>query len=158
YRKAIAIVQCGSLVLQTIARAAAGLMITQLELMTLTFVACAVLAYAIWLDKPFNGERSQVFFGPKTKASNLHSILSPYADFPEYVSDNHHHFRDRGVRNLEIVSLLVEPFNTSTDQKEGRKDRVSRHKIAIRAFYGMGAVTSGIQLIAWDWDFPDSAA
>lgn len=59
--KPIAIAQCCSLVVQTIARAAAGHSRTQLELITQAFTANAVLAYVFWRGKPFGVERRVVF-------------------------------------------------------------------------------------------------
>jgi hypothetical protein len=43
---------------------ASGLSITQLELATMAFVACALIMYIFWWHKPFDVERSQVLVWP----------------------------------------------------------------------------------------------
>ena len=52
--KALICMQAGWMALQTIARKVAGLPVTLLELNTLSHVACAVMMYIIWWQKPQN--------------------------------------------------------------------------------------------------------
>ena len=60
FTKVFAIFQCGALVIQSIARLASGLSITELELMTMAFVLSALSTYMLWWDKPFDVQRSHV--------------------------------------------------------------------------------------------------
>jgi hypothetical protein len=63
FTKVFAILQCGALVIQSIARLASGLSITELELMTMAFVLSAQFTYILWWDKPFDVQRSHVLDG-----------------------------------------------------------------------------------------------
>ncbi|KAF1999590.1 hypothetical protein P154DRAFT_576771 [Amniculicola lignicola CBS 123094] len=54
FNKGIAFIQISYFFAQMIGRADQGLSITALELFTLAYVLCAILAYAFWWDKPFD--------------------------------------------------------------------------------------------------------
>lgn len=53
FTKIFAIVQITWLVVQSIARVSAGLPLSQLELVTMAYVLCAVIMYSFWWYKPF---------------------------------------------------------------------------------------------------------
>jgi hypothetical protein len=131
-------------------------MITQLELTTLTFVANAVLAYVIWLDKPFGVERSETFIGSTLRSSEVTYISSfdmkSVSDLKSQELLSRDQFRNQRIRNSGVLRLLLSPFHADNDWIP------ILDRIAIFAFYVMGALTTGIQLIAWNWDFPSPAA
>ena len=56
FTKAFACIQSGWLIIQIIVRVSVGLPITQLELATMAFVACALTMYLLWWRKPFGVE------------------------------------------------------------------------------------------------------
>ncbi|WXC67367.1 hypothetical protein SNK03_013158 [Fusarium graminearum] len=62
FTKVFALLQCNWLVIQSIARAAEGHAISQLELSTLAFIPCALAMYILWWQKPFGVERRRVLF------------------------------------------------------------------------------------------------
>ncbi|KAL3476637.1 hypothetical protein BJX99DRAFT_270308 [Aspergillus californicus] len=58
FTKAFAVFQCGWLVIQSITRASQGLALTELELATLAFIACALSMYGFWWCKAFDSQRT----------------------------------------------------------------------------------------------------
>ncbi|KAH0538934.1 hypothetical protein FGG08_004525 [Glutinoglossum americanum] len=60
FSKTFACVQSGWLVTQCIARLAARLPITELELATIAFVVCALAMYFFWWDKAFGVEHTEI--------------------------------------------------------------------------------------------------
>ena len=66
--KIVVVVQVSWFAIQIVARLAAGLAITALEVHTIVHVACAMLMYALWWDKPYNVSRPLELNNPDTKA------------------------------------------------------------------------------------------
>jgi hypothetical protein len=71
FTKIFAIVQCTWLVIQSITRASIGLPITQLELVTMAYVVCAVVMYGFWWYKPFGVEHVTTVPGFKGDPEDL---------------------------------------------------------------------------------------
>lgn len=67
FTKFFALLQCGWLVIQSIARACVGLPITELELTTLVFIFCAFVTYWFWWDKPFDIQTPTLLLCPPEK-------------------------------------------------------------------------------------------
>ncbi|KAF8644826.1 hypothetical protein AX16_008244 [Volvariella volvacea WC 439] len=59
--KAIVVLQTSWFVIQCVARGAQGLILTELELVTLAFAALNVMTYILWWDKPLNVEYPTYF-------------------------------------------------------------------------------------------------
>ncbi|KIK53966.1 hypothetical protein GYMLUDRAFT_232550 [Collybiopsis luxurians FD-317 M1] len=72
--KLVAVGQTSWFVLQLVARWAEGLLVTELEVMTLAFAAMNVLVYFFWWDKPL-GVRSHIRIQRKT--TNQHTNAQP---------------------------------------------------------------------------------
>ncbi|KAK0649662.1 hypothetical protein B0T16DRAFT_492250 [Cercophora newfieldiana] len=63
FAKALVLIQAGWLVIQSIARAADRLPISQLELNTIAHIACAVFTYGLWWNKPLDVRQPVVLTG-----------------------------------------------------------------------------------------------
>jgi hypothetical protein len=146
FTKVFALVQCGSLVIGSIARAVNGLMITQLELTTLTFVLCAVIAYILWLNKPFDAQRPITIdcSAGDMNAENVMARLTPSLHHPSPVEE------DRLERVIEVdwLDLIgsVESFDLDGDNS----------RPGSFVLYVVGAAIVAIQLAAWNWDYPNT--
>ncbi|KAL4902093.1 hypothetical protein BDW74DRAFT_159003 [Aspergillus multicolor] len=57
FTKAFSIIQCGWLIVQSIARVSQGLPLIELELVTLAFIPCAFVMYGFWWLKLFVSQR-----------------------------------------------------------------------------------------------------
>ncbi|KAF5575510.1 hypothetical protein FPCIR_13132 [Fusarium pseudocircinatum] len=71
FTKVFALLQCTWLVVQSIARAAQGHAISQLELSTLAFIPCALAMYILWWQKPFGIERRHILLRLPVEINNL---------------------------------------------------------------------------------------
>ncbi|ETS73994.1 hypothetical protein PFICI_13860 [Pestalotiopsis fici W106-1] len=158
FTKVFALVQASWLVLQSCARKAAGLQITELELMTLAFTVCALFTYILWWHKPFDVERSIVVLLPESCIRVLEK--EPEWKKPSWPSQWDHFQRslsqwDHFQWSQRIVDLdwdTFEAVTTSFGLDSGEEE--SYHIIGTVAFYVFGAVFSSIHFAAWNWVFP----
>ncbi len=144
--KIFAISQSGWLIVQSIARGAAGLSISELELMTMAFVFCALITYLLWWDKPFDAERAQVLEYPGTDRARLLSFIDPYPAGslrPEPYYDVRCDDRTR-IGDLSL-QLVVEQLGL---------EYPNAYLPPTIAVYLTGTIFSAIHLAAWNWDFP----
>jgi hypothetical protein len=148
--KLFAVVQCGSLVIGSIARVANDLMVTPLELTTLSFVISAVVAYVLWLDKPFNVERPMII-----EYSSL-----------QFASSSGNSSRSKPEDMLTLLQLARQASDSEID-KQSDDDKSSTQRINDVVFpdemrydsyllYAMGALTAAIQLAAWNSGFSNA--
>ncbi|PYI01451.1 hypothetical protein BO78DRAFT_378968 [Aspergillus sclerotiicarbonarius CBS 121057] len=135
--KGLACLQCGWLVIQSIARAAAGLPLTELELMTLAFIFCALIMYGLWWNKPFGVQRATVVFplDPEKARAVLPDLHAGEPGLRLFEFSILHSF---GVLSYLVVLL----FDLDRD--------IARAVVC----NGTSILFSGFHLIAWDWAFP----
>jgi hypothetical protein len=161
--KTIAISQSTWLIVQLCGRAAHGLAITELELVTAAFVSCAFATYVLWWHKPFNAERPYIIFW----------------DLPS--SEWAHFYRSINDCNLgTLTRLSVGPQSRvqaefdrpevslgweydafwSFKSQEASRHRRASDELDISAtmdyfiFCGTGVIFSLIHLVSWNWSFP----
>ncbi|CAK7235773.1 hypothetical protein SBRCBS47491_009409 [Sporothrix bragantina] len=138
FTKAFAVCQCGWLVVQSVARAAAGLAITQLELTTMAFVLCAVVTYLLWWDKPLDADQPIVFFLPGAEEDAMARLLDL----------RFQHAGETG-RMEDVPLAMIRFLFLSTHGVSG----VKVYTVPL-AVYGLGTVFSAVHLAAWNWSFP----
>jgi hypothetical protein len=131
--KIFALFQSTWLIVQSIARASAGLPLTQLELATMTYILCAVLMYSFWWYKRFGAE--DVIIVPQPEA---------YID------------ASRRERNDEITfdrfsDILIFERELESDLSDEPASSVPVWRVA---FSGVATAFAAIRLAAWNWDFP----
>ena len=130
FTKAFAFIQCAWLVTQCITRAAVGLPITELELMTLAFIVAALVMYGLWWHKPFDVQRATMLVCPHEKASEVRSRLENLKTRKQ--------LRQENLTYDGILSYLFFDENFS----------------ASLLFAAVGTVMSSLHIAAWSWDFP----
>lgn len=149
FTKAFALCQSGWIVVQTIGRAAQGLDITQLELLTVAFVFCALFTYLFWWHKPFDVESKHVTMCHASQALGTGEKY-PEWYFLEYCQtlepiipdeDDSRVSDFNGNSNNGLIWLLMFTVDTA-----GLAQTV--------ALYLIGAAFSAIHLGAWNWQFP----
>lgn len=152
FTKTFAIFQCGWLVIQSIARVAAGLSITQLELATMAFVFCAVVTYALWWDKPFDADRPTVFALPASaemhQAAEEMFKMARHSDQTRTIPS----FQTGRTRDLTGYELGYISIPKAFIESEMEID-LDTHLPSL-TFYGTGTAFSAIHLAAWNWSFP----
>jgi hypothetical protein len=142
FTKLFALVQAGSLVLQSIARKATGLQITELELMTMAFTLCALATYILWWHKPFDAERAIVLECPQAKQSEIRTMLATPRN------------NNIAVEDLDSDTLFMILFDIA-DLVEGTDDPERKYGIYYSgALYASGAAFSAVHLAAYNWTFP----
>ena len=142
--KALALFQSGWLTLQCIARTAHGQTITELELVTIAFVFCAVITYVLWWHKPFDAERRLVLVCSRSdfdKISFDTGLSGPHQRASEFST-----YKDR----LALINLTSWLLNVTIPEGQGSGWTTSAFGITATIF-------SAIHLAAWDWDFPSPA-
>jgi hypothetical protein len=132
FTKAFAILQSGWLVVQSIARVLVGLPITQIELMTLSFVVCALVMYGLWWNKPFDAEREIIL----TSLDDVGTSGYRKKENTERVPD------------LDMDVL----FGILFDIADRHYDITAT--IPFFALFVTGTVFSALHIAAWDWEFP----
>ncbi|KAK3386829.1 hypothetical protein B0H63DRAFT_468447 [Podospora didyma] len=145
FTKIFAIVQSLWLVLQSIARAVNGLAISELELATMAFVACALVMYLFWWDKPFGVEER-------------HEIIQ-ILPLPEEGTAKHHHGKvsyegHEFCHPGERVTQLDSEFRAPDLLFPGQDNLLHKDNLTAIAFNVTGMAFSGIHLAAWNWEFP----
>lgn len=149
FTKLLAVAQAGWLVVQSIARWRAELPITQLELMTMAFTACALITYLLWLSKPLDAERPTVIRCPDEQAYRFLSIYRKSPDSRTYDYD----WRPISERHPELTWLRLGSLIMGLSSKHNTSSPV----YSSCALYAAGVVFSGIHLAAWSWSFPSHA-
>lgn len=161
--KALAILQTSWLAIDSIARAARGLSVSQLELATIAFAVCALAMYGFWWHKPFNVERRHVLVKitridsnndsktSKDKARGIRRNTSTAAreevcSLDDRVSD----VQFFGLAGAFIPNWLLSP-GTATFAGPFQK------QLPTVALYSTGAAFSAVHLVAWNWRFPSPA-
>jgi len=139
FTKAFAFIQCAWLVTQCITRAAIGLPLTALELMTLAFIVAALVMYGLWWHKPFDVQRATMLVCPHERASEVRSRLRNSKTRKKWRQGNVYTF-DNELR----YDALSFGFGFIFD------DQLS----ASLLFTIVGTVMSSIHIAAWSWDFP----
>ncbi|KAL3465910.1 hypothetical protein BJX64DRAFT_252147 [Aspergillus heterothallicus] len=135
--KTFAILQCAWLVIQSIARTSQGLPLTELELTTLAFTACAFIMYALWWCKPFDVKRPIVLLCLNSETSaQIQSKLQPWT-----VSMRVSHIDQLYNFLLGIAYDFI-----------GQELSLDSPRSVI--FHTSAIIFSAIHVIAWDWDFP----
>jgi hypothetical protein len=111
----------------------AGLKISQLELMTLAFVVCALVMYGFWWDKPFDAERE--------------IILTCRDDVQPRYQEKSSTERETNLDWDKVVKLVF-----GVVQLDDASDiTVSLPCVAL---YATGIVFSALHIAAWNWEFP----
>jgi hypothetical protein len=127
FTKVFACLQCGWLIMQSIARVSTGLPLAELELMTLTFIVTAIVMYGFWWDKPFDVERITVLICPKNKAKDVLLGLD---------------VKKKIMRQRNLTEIYFE-YYFSPDSK-----------LTAVTYLTVCGLFLGVHTIAWDWDFP----
>ncbi|KAH0558612.1 hypothetical protein GP486_004734 [Trichoglossum hirsutum] len=135
FTKFFACVQSGWLVVQSIARVSAGLPITQLELVTLAFVCCALAMYGFWWYKPFDVERGTIVICPVSRRNEVITKLD---------------LTRRGKRIPDLEEDDVIEFLGGIGKTEVG---MSGSKMSSLALYVTSTVFSALHLAAWNWEF-----
>jgi len=138
FTKSFALVQAGWLVVQSIARTAAGLDITELELMTVAFTVCALATYILWWYKPFDAERAIIVDCPHPN-TKIRKLLTS-----NYVTESSPGATRHQIRQLD------------SDMFAGLVGEVAPGEFswASGALYLSSTTFSAIHLAAWNWMFP----
>ncbi|KAK1751525.1 hypothetical protein QBC47DRAFT_392014 [Echria macrotheca] len=143
FTKLFALAQSVWLITQSIARAVNGLAITELELVTVSFVTCAAVMYALWWNKPFDAETRHILLKlPDNRSQN--GTLTPIRSLqlqpgPSLERD------DEAVRTEELS------FDELTDFVFFAGDH---DELLTVVLYLTGTIFSAIHLAAWNFDFP----
>lgn len=178
FTKAFACIQSAWLVVQSIARAATGLPITQLELATIAFVVCGILMYLLWWEKPFGTERRELVVATENQAfcaSFLDAHEWDYVLRMPSASDSNAQAGLERTRKQRVENPEALNFVNIDDTKSGdwiaiahAIYRAMRHLFgrsttpiypsvsggASIAFYLSGTLFSAFHILAWNWDFP----
>lgn len=128
FTKLFAITQASWLVVQSIARVSVGLPITELELMTMAYVVCAVMMYTLWWSKPFDVEHVTTIMSA-VERDDPNWMPKPWSKQPEMYED-------------PIMAVTVEAQNSKLRP----------------VLYITAMVFSVIHLVAWNWQFPHPVA
>ncbi|KAL4936424.1 hypothetical protein BDV06DRAFT_93377 [Aspergillus oleicola] len=170
FTKAFAVIQCGWLVIQSIARAAQGLPLTELELATLAFIPCAFVMYGFWWYKPFDSQRAFTLVclddsQAHLSRSMIHCRTSEVVCYAEMglewgdlgdrdpTSIMLHRRRD-DMRFAELDFDLAREILAPGWESAGAREKQDDPVVAI--FYIAAAAFSAIHAIAWTWEFPSA--
>jgi len=123
---------CQWLIMQSIARIALGLPITELELATMGYIFCAVIMYILWWNKPFCVEQPVIV---RTRSLDLPSWNG--------LRSRKSLINEDGINGLIMINR---------DRYLGSTTPVSAAQML---FYATATVFSGIHLAAWNWRFPN---
>ncbi|KAF8642786.1 hypothetical protein AX16_009419 [Volvariella volvacea WC 439] len=155
-------------VAQCIARHAQGLVLTEIELVTLAFATLNVITYGLWWDKPLNIEYP-IYFD-----ENGIRIDGPYAEGDEgQVKEWQGAWYERMGRSMrDCVAVIVAPFLAVFDPlldmvaEDGEENRATSvhpfyaaemdyedHYLAAIYGSGIGVLFGGIHLIGWNFQF-----
>jgi hypothetical protein len=141
FTKVFAFIQFAWLVTQCSTRAAVGLPLTELELMTLAFIVAALVMYGFWWYKPFDVQRATMLLCPEEKAIEIRSRLR----------QNLKRRKQQRQENL-LTGSVVEYVMGVFAYFLGDKNFVLLLKNLM--FTATGIVISGLHIFAWSWSFP----
>jgi hypothetical protein len=137
--KAAAIIQVIWMVIQAIGRRAAGLPVTQLEIETCAFAVQAFLTYLMWWGRPQGIQTCvELSLSAPIEADELLPLVQEYSSFNP--------FRGNGKNDR-----LDSPFNNGSSAEN--EDSYNDISILMGVICG-AIVLGGIQLFAWNYDFP----
>lgn len=140
--KGFACLQCVWLISLDITRAAAGLPISELELMTLAFIFCALIMYGLWWYKPFGVQRATLILPPNQEKANIvHDRLGPPGA----------EGRSQGIGTV-VETWLDVPRCFLFDPFDWKRSEYDEPRSIICNLTSL--VFSGFHLVAWKWEFP----
>jgi hypothetical protein len=147
--KGLAIIQTGWFIMQCIARGAAHLAITELEIMTVAFAVLNLITYVFWWNKPLN------------VACPVRIVLKEGHRAPEPRSPKILSFSDRIERMLSLVNPgrdhnvnLLRETRVSTFYSGEIQERGKSFFALYFAEMIIAMVFGGIHCIAWSFSFP----
>jgi len=171
FTKVFAVFQSSWLVIQSVARVAQGLAITELELATIAFVFCAIIMYGFWWHKPYGIDERQTIV----------LVLRPPDTEPAYPESLKVRASEDEPETLRYRLGAWQPASSragwSAPGRDGLNGRyadmtfwhvmelaVINDAMNLRwfnpdawpglALYLTGTVFSAIHLGAWHWEFP----
>lgn len=148
FTKAVACLQAIWLVAQCIARAAQHLPVSPLEIATCAYVACAVMTYLLWWNKPLSVEEQYVV-GPVLRLCILKDLRERFPFARGWTSF---------AQNYEIAGGLRE--RSLSRQTEASSDPVDFSHFGKRSQFILwvgGLVFCSIHCIAWNFGFASPA-
>jgi hypothetical protein len=145
FTKVFAFIQCAWLVTQCSTRAAVGLPLTELELMTLAFIVTALVMYGFWWYKPFDVQRATMLLCPDEKAIEIRSRLGQD-------SKGRKQQRQKNLTGDGFAEFLAGPIGYLNDNVL----TADKAPMALKGlmFTTIGTVISGLHIFAWSWSFP----
>ncbi|KAF8642798.1 hypothetical protein AX16_009431 [Volvariella volvacea WC 439] len=182
--KAIVVLQTTWFVAQCIARRVAGLVLTEIELVTLAFATLNVITYGLWWDKPLNieypiyfDEKGNRIDGPEEVKSESEGVWSwfrnVWGNMDGYsLLEGGNEFHRQGVMKTIWKKGIEAPFlaafsplwNMMTDEGDNRATSVhpfyaaemngDTHGFAIIYGAAIGVLFGGLHLIGWEFEFP----
>jgi len=126
--KSLAVAQTAFLVIQSVARYSVGLRISELELITLGFIFCALVMTGFWWDKPFDVQSRYVVSRPAGDHIFQGGSSKRVDNFETWIGDY----------------IFPEPIHL--------KDGAMLFGTAV--FYFTGGGFAAIHMCAWNWIFP----
>ncbi|RDW68775.1 uncharacterized protein DSM5745_08535 [Aspergillus mulundensis] len=167
FTKAFAVVQCGWLVIQSIARAAQSLPLTELELATLAFIPCAFVMYAFWWYKPFDAQRpitlvclnnhqayqARLMIHCREKDAECYAGMGlEWGDVGDSdATDIMLHRQQEQSRFTELDYDLAREILVPGWEYGGAREKQDDPVVVI--FYIAAATFSAIHTVAWTWEF-----
>lgn len=136
-----------------------GLPITQLELSTMAFVACALIMYMLWWDKPYGVERRTTITIITYDGSVIEREGTGHDRVPDLTLKG---FRSIAAGQLVHLEQFVEfgkairqAFTNVFTRKSGTGE-IPRTITTSLTFYATGTLFSGFHIASWNWEFPSS--
>lgn len=141
FTKAFACVQSSWLIIQSIARVANGLAITQLELTTLGFVICALAMYVLWWHKPFDVDYVAYIGSPGT-------LMPPRIrdSLPQYEG----RIPDLSLHDLQDMLIEYEFVPILWGRGYYLKNEGFRHRLKIIILYITATIFPALHVLAWN--------
>ncbi|KAL4883891.1 hypothetical protein BJY04DRAFT_226222 [Aspergillus karnatakaensis] len=141
FAKAFALLQCGWLITQSIARVCTGLVLTKLELVTLAFIVIGIVMYGLWWHKPFDVQHTTVPRCPGNRANEAWTTLTT---LHEIRGRSHRRTKDLRLKNLDVRDFRSYLF-------------ARQFRLTPVVFNLTSAVFTGLHIAAWNWSFPHRA-
>ena len=151
FSKAFACGQAGWLIIHCIARHAAGLPITELELVTIAISLCALIMYLVWWHKPFGVEYATII---PLEISALHRLHPPTDSMRQGGFSPLSTQRIDREMSWDLWDIFV--FQAATIRARADMALLTRAQGAI--VYTLGTIFSALHLAAWNWEFPSPTA
>jgi hypothetical protein len=117
----------------------------------------------LWLEKPFGVERPTVFVYSSDDIHEVRVSGQPVSQKLPWVTESTRGpFTEIGIKEIRFPNLGEFRYSIFMPIESGYSRSLSPSRVsytaATVAFYFMGAVTTAIQLAAWNWDFPTVAS